>query len=214
VHRKSEEEIDASHQALRSFVPKQRSSGTHRTGSGAPRDAARPQRGSFGRRLMALPSSITLGSVALVVAAGVGLVAIVSNGGDDPSPHKPIATHHEASAEPDTQLTLNPHKPSTSPAHHKPNKHLAATPKVFVEVYNNSGITGLAADTAQALDQAGWNVTATDNWYGNIPDNTVYYPDELRPQARQLAKTLDITRLRPAVSPMQFDRLTVILTSG
>ena len=85
-------------------------------------------------------------------------------------------------------------------------------PKVFVEVYNNSGITGLAADKARALEQAGWNVAATDNWYGDIPANTVYYPARLQGSARDLAKTLHITRTRPAVSPMQFDRLTVIFT--
>jgi hypothetical protein len=86
-------------------------------------------------------------------------------------------------------------------------------PKVFVEVYNNSGVTGLAADKAKILERAGWNVAATDNWYGNIPDNTVYYPAALHRQANRLAKVLQITRLRPAVSPMQFDRLTVIFTS-
>jgi hypothetical protein len=84
-------------------------------------------------------------------------------------------------------------------------------PTAFVEVYNNSGITGLAAQRARVLERAGWNVAATDNWYGNIPDSTVYYPDQLSDQAHRLAKVLDITRLRPAVSPMQFDRLTVIL---
>ena len=61
-------------------------------------------------------------------------------------------------------------------------------PKVFVEVYNNSGITGLAAETARVLERAGWNVAATDNWYGNIPANTVYYPARLDSQAEQLGQ--------------------------
>jgi hypothetical protein len=84
---------------------------------------------------------------------------------------------------------------------------------VLVEVYNNSGIGGLAAEKAALLEGAGWNVAATDNWYGNIPANTVYYPPHLRAAALRLAKTLGVQRLQPAVAPMQFDRLTVIYTS-
>jgi len=87
-------------------------------------------------------------------------------------------------------------------------------PAVLVEVYNNSGISGLAADKAALLQDAGWNVAATDNWYGDIVSSTVYYPDGMKSQAARLAKELRITRLRPAISPMQFDRLTVILTSS
>ncbi len=85
---------------------------------------------------------------------------------------------------------------------------------MYVEVYNNSGVTGLAADRAAFLQGAGWNVSGTDNWYGAIPGTTVYYPAGYRSQATELAETLGITRLRPAVSPMQFDRLTVILTTS
>jgi hypothetical protein len=87
-------------------------------------------------------------------------------------------------------------------------------PTVLVEVYNNSGISGLAAERAASLQNAGWNVAATDNWYGNIASNTVYYPDGMKGQATQLAKEFGITRLRPAISPMQFDRLTVIFTTA
>ena len=87
-------------------------------------------------------------------------------------------------------------------------------PDVLVAVYNNTGITGLAAQKAAVLEGAGWKVAATDNWYGSIPADTVYYPPQLHGAAVKLAKVLHITRLRPAVAPMQFDRLTVILSSG
>jgi LytR cell envelope-related transcriptional attenuator len=90
--------------------------------------------------------------------------------------------------------------------------HPDRTPQVLVEVYNNSGVTGLAAKRARLLEGAGWKVAATDNWYGDIPANTVYYPPRLHADARRLAKVLGILRLRPAVAPMQFDRLTVIFT--
>jgi LytR cell envelope-related transcriptional attenuator len=113
----------------------------------------------------------------------------------------------------------------TSPVHHA-HAHLGsrhehsstdATPRiptVPVGVYNNSGITGLASDKAATLEAAGWKVATTDNWYGDIPANTVYFPAGLRQDAVRLAKTLHITRLRPAVAPMPLDRLTVIFTSS
>jgi len=81
----------------------------------------------------------------------------------------------------------------------------------YVEVYNNSGISGLAGDTAATLQDSGWRVVATDNWYGEIPGSTVYYPSQLEAQAKLLARDVGISRLHPAVAPMSFDRLTVIL---
>lgn len=162
---------------------------------------------------MALPSAVTLGSVAFVVAAGVGLAAVASNASEAPASNQPVA--HD-SAKPDDAAKQQPDQTKAEPKQQKqpakPQHRRDPVPKVFVEVYNNSGVTGLAADKARLLDRAGWNVAATDNWYGNIPTNTVYYPARLRDSARQLAKTLHITRTRPAVSPMQFDRLTVIFT--
>ena len=157
---------------------------------------------------MALPSAVMLGSLAFVVAAGVGLVAVASSAAED--------TGKEPSADqPKTPPEAPPTTaPTKKPQHKPPAKPRDTVPKVLVEVYNNSGISGLAADRAAVLHSAGWNVAATDNWYGNIPANTVYFPDRMQRQARELADVLDITRLRPAVSPMQFDRLTVIFTSG
>ena len=161
---------------------------------------------------MALPSAVTLGSVAFVVAAGIGLAAVASNASEDPASQQPSA--HDTT-KPDTTDKQKQDQPEAKPKSDrkpKPDKRPDPVPKVFVEVYNNSGITGLAATKARELEQAGWNVAATDNWYGNIPANTVYYPARLQKSARDLAKTLHITRTRPAVSPMQFDRLTVIYT--
>jgi hypothetical protein len=40
----------------------------------------------------------------------------------------------------------------------------------------------------------------------------VYYPERLAPAAKMLARDLGIKRLKPAISPMRLDRLTVILT--
>ena len=155
---------------------------------------------------MAVPSSVTLGSLALVVTAGVGLVAATAYAHrDDKAP----ATAAAPSAEPTPTK-----KATTTPKKQKPRKVVEAVPDTMVDVYNNSGISGLAADKSAFLQGAGWKVAGADNWYGEIPANTVYYPPDLKADAQQLAKVLHIDRLKPAVAPMQFDRLTVIFTGS
>jgi hypothetical protein len=168
---------------------------------------------------VALPSAVTLASVTVVVAAGVGLAAAAARSVDTPG----AASHASGPGR-----TIVQHHPRTVPQHPSPgdraNRHTAgrparhrsgdAVPKVLVEVYNNSAITGLAATEAAVLEGAGWKVAVTANWTGQIPANTVYYPDGLRRDAKRLAALLQIDRLRPAVAPMQFDRLTVIVVSS
>jgi hypothetical protein len=136
------------------------------------------------------------------------------------------------SGERDTSAAETPAtEPSTEPSAHKPDGTPKATSNedkdrdkgaerrrpverrtAYVEVYNNSGITGLAGETSAVLQDSGWRVVATDNWYGEIPASTVYHPQQLSAQARLLARDLGVTRVHPAVSPMSFDRITVILT--
>ncbi|WP_310528635.1 LytR C-terminal domain-containing protein [Nocardioides sp.] len=84
--------------------------------------------------------------------------------------------------------------------------------EVYVEVFNNSGISGLAATIAARATQVGWQVVGEDNWYGAIPASTVYYPARLKSAARQLSLDLGIGRTAPAVEPMKMDRLTIVLT--
>ncbi len=84
---------------------------------------------------------------------------------------------------------------------------------VYVSVYNNSNITGLAGTTSQRIVTAGWQVVATDNWYGTIPATTIYYPERLKDAAMLLSKDLGIQRVMPAVDPMSMDRLTLIVTA-
>ena len=165
---------------------------------------------------MALPSALTAGSVVFVLGAGVGLAAMSADAVRDagPSNGTPPAEAPRRSAD-HTQAE----HPATAPAptlskRKAPRSDPDAVPGVLVEVYNNSGITGLAAQKASMLQNAGWNVAATDNWYGDIPVSTVYYPPQLLDEARQLAEVLGVARVQPAVAPMQFDRLTVIFTSG
>jgi hypothetical protein len=157
---------------------------------------------------MALPSGFTLASAAAVVVAGIWLAASASSADQVAKPPGPVADP-AAEASP-------PHQGRHRHAHAtpKPHRRTSAVPRVLVEVYNNSGIHGLAGTKAATLRDAGWNVAAVDNWYGDIPASTVYYPPRLENVAHQLASALGVRRLRPAVAPMQFDRLTVIFTAA
>jgi hypothetical protein len=152
---------------------------------------------------MALPSGFTLVSAAALVAAGVWLATSASGadqaGREANSPNGP-ASHASPSRSTQGHRTAQP----------KPQPRPDVVPKVLVEVFNNSGVTGLAGSKAALLRGAGWNVAAVDNWHGDIPADTVYYPPQLQHAAHELAAVLHIHRLRPAVTPMEFDRLTVI----
>ena len=94
----------------------------------------------------------------------------------------------------------------------KPTKPQVDRSKVYVVVFNNSNVTGLAGRVATQASQIGWQVVGSDNWYGTIPASTVYYPKRLERAGKLLALDLGIQRTAPAVDPMRLDRLTVILT--
>lgn len=108
-------------------------------------------------------------------------------------------------------------KPATTPRPHA-TPTAQATPidraTFNVAVYNDSNIRGLAARTATKAQTAGWKVVTTSQWFGTVDTSTVYYPPKMKTAAQQLATDLGITTVKPAVSPMQMDQLTVILTSS
>jgi len=159
-------------------------------------------------------------SIGVVVVAMLAFVVTGSPDRGDEAAADPVA-ESSAPSEPASE------SPSTRPEPSRPSEQSASPSKqprereprkpnperdAYVEVYNNSGISGLANETAAMLQDTGWKVVGADNWYGSIPANTVYYPDRLRDVARLLADDLGIGRLHTAVAPMRFDRLTVILT--
>ncbi|MDP3967156.1 MAG: LytR C-terminal domain-containing protein [Nocardioides sp.] len=163
-------------------------------------------------RGVAAPASVAVLSTAAVVVAGVFYLA-TGGAADEPAP-APVAIP-AATPTPTPQVTPSETaeptaKPKSKPKRKQPVVRRAAT---YVEVYNNSGVPGLAARTGREARGAGWQVVGEDNWYGTITASTVYHPPEERPAARLLAEDLGIERIRPAVEPMRFDRLTVILTS-
>lgn len=161
------------------------------------RDRARDQRG------VVAPSPVVMLSIVAVAMAGI---AYVATRGQEPTEREITSvSRSEPSAPPSTKPT---HKPDP-----KPDQPAVRRGKVYVEVYNNSGVTGLAGRVASTATDIGWQVVGTDNWYGgNIPASTVYYPKRLKAEARVLGLDLGIRRVVPAVDPMRLDRLTIILT--
>ena len=155
------------------------------------------------------PSRVML--IAVVAVAIAGAVFITTS----PQPEQAarvVASTTTPSATPTPTPTATP---SATPTRKAPKKKRVVVKRgdTIVVVFNNSGITGLASRTSGTAQGAGWNVVGSDNWYGTIPATTVYCPERLHAAAKVLARDLGIQRIKPAIDPMQGDRLTVILTS-
>lgn len=167
-------------------------------------------------RGLALPSWLVGVCAALVALALVGFVVT----GERDAEVAAAPTADETSAQSRDRPADRTGSDQTSQQKQKKEKDKSDRHKrpvdrsAYVDVYNNSGITGLADSTSAALQGAGWQVAVTDNWYGEIPANTVYYPPQLRAQARLLADDIGFDRLHPAVAPMNTGRLTVILATA
>jgi hypothetical protein len=168
-----------------------------------PSPGRHPHRRSRDERGVAFPSPLVMLSVLAVAMASITFIATRD---EAPTERRVDNTATIASAEqtPTPEVT-----PTKTP---KP-KPTIKRGEVYVEVYNNSGIKGLAATTADRATTIGWSVVGQDNWYGVIPTTTVYFPPRLKAAAKQLALDLGITRTAPAVGEMRRDRLTVILTT-
>ena len=167
------------------------------------------------RKIGSVFSSTGIPSWAIVASLGVIVIAVLAffiTGRPDAA--EEVAKTTETAATPaakPTPTTAPAKKPAKKPTN-KPTGQAEEVPRAYVEVFNNSGVTGLADQTSSRVQGAGWKVVGTDNWYGTIPATTVYYPKRLKSQAKLLAADLKIKRVRPAISPMKFDRLTLILT--
>jgi hypothetical protein len=153
-----------------------------------------------------LSTPLALLSAAAVVVAGAAFFAT----GAAPDRTSEAARPVTATVPTPTRTAPEPVVTAKKKVKAKPTVRRAGT---YVEVYNNSGISGLAGRTSARASGAGWQVVGSDNWYGTIPASTVYYPARLQAEAKLLAKDLGIGRVKPAIAPMRFDRLTVILTA-
>ncbi len=153
----------------------------------------------------AFPSPLVMLSIIAIAMAGFAFVATRDAG---PTERRITPTAVTASQ------TTEPIQPTAVAPTKKPApKPVVKRGEVYVEVFNNSGIKGLAAITGDKATQVGWQVVGEDNWYGAIPASTVYYPARLKAAAKQLALDLGIGRTALAVEPMKMDRLTVVLTA-
>ena len=152
---------------------------------------------------MAFPSPLVMFSVLAVAMASITFVATREQA---PTERRVDNTATIASADrtPTAEPTRTP-KPEPKPQ--------VRRGEVYVEVFNNSGIRGLAGATAAKATAVGWAVVGEDNWYGVVPTTTVYFPPRLKAAGKQLALDLGIKRTAPAVGEMKRDRLTVILTT-
>ena len=168
---------------------------------------ARDQRG------VVFPSPVVMLSIIAIAMAGI---AYVATQGEEPTQREITTTVAQPSAKPTP--TPKPATPSPTLAAREPKKIKKRKPAVqrsdvYVEVYNNSGITGLASSVAANASSFGWQVVGSDNWYGTIPASTVYFPPRLEAAGKMLALDLGLARILPAVDPMAADRLTVVLTA-
>jgi hypothetical protein len=145
-----------------------------------------------------MSSPVALMSAAAVVMAGVAFFVVDH---DTVRDQVTLASAGPAPVEPPVVLEAVEVKPSVKRG------------EVYIDVYNNSNITGLASRTAERIGSAGWQVVGSDNWYGTIPATTIYYPERLREAADLLSKDLGIERVLPAIDPMSMDRLTLIVTT-
>ena len=145
--------------------PSTRSSSSGSVGSGPLGSGSAPPAGWASRSDVALPSVVTLGSLAFVLAAGVGYAAIST-----------------ASADTDQHVARSAHSPGlpvADQADHHPAPRLEHADHSTTEYgrgpdgtgrpLQQPGVTGVAEEQAAMLESAGWNVVATDNWYGKIP---------------------------------------------
>ena len=160
-------------------------------------------------------------SVMLVVGAGGWLGWLVVGDGSSPSD---AAAPTAASSKPPA-ITSVPSKTPRTPApdtssEPAPDETSGQTDEpatqrtASVSVLNNSGVVGAARTFSAKVAGAGWTLAGIGNWTGSIPANTVYYPPSLQSQAELLAADVGISRVRPSVSPMRSDRLTIILSGA
>ena len=170
-------------------------------------------------------------ALALVLVGFTGMWAWMrwGTGGDQTPAAVNTPSSTPSPTPPTTSATPTPtpsgsatHTATTSPTPtptHTHSHHATASPEPVrtapVVVFNQTGVSGLAATFAGKLTQKGWHVTAVDNWVGTVPSSTVYY----RPGGEAAARTLQhdfpvIGRLRPAVTGMPTSGLTVILAGN
>lgn len=181
-------------------------------GRPSPGQNRRDQRGAV------LPSPVVWLSIVAVVVAAIAFVTTrdadqkereitTSSSTNEETSDTSTPSDDEESESDDPTETATPDEP-------KKTKPPVERSEVGVVVFNNTSISGLAAETLARVQEIGWNGLAADDWYGTIPATTVYFPPGMRDAAQKLALDLGIQRLIPADAAMSETNLTVILTGA
>ena len=152
-----------------------------------------------------LPTRLLALCISAVAMAGLVFIA------NDPD-KAPGDSASPAVSEPSKDASKAPSAAATPTEKAKPKTQPVKRGKTYVTVFNNTRVKGLAGGVAAKAKAAGWNVVATDNWYGTVDSTAVYYPPRFKAAAQELGYDLGIKRIKPSQEPMQFDRITVILT--
>lgn len=160
-----------------------------------------------------LPTRLMVFSISVVALAG--LVFVATQGDESPdrvTPSSSASAPPTEAAGPQSGGTQQP-EPEVTPSSSPKPPPVVKRDAYSLVVFNNTNIRGLAGKTATRAEKAGWTVINTDNWVGSVDTSTVYYGPKMKAAATLLAKDLGIKRIKPFISPMRPDRLTVILTT-
>ena len=101
-----------------------------------------------------------------VLAVAMASITFVATRDQAPTERR-VDTATIASAEQSPSAEPSPTVAETPSPEPKP-KPQVKRGEVYVEVYNNSGIRGLAAETAAKATGVGWAVVGEDNWQGPV----------------------------------------------
>ena len=164
--------------------------------------ARRDQRG------VVLPSPVVLLSI---IAVALAAVTFFATRGEEPTEREVTPASQQQDATPSDNESTEQSEEATPDEPEKTPEPVVRS-EVGVAVFNNTSISGLAAEVLARVDEVGWNGVAADNWYGTIPATTVYFPSGMRDAAQKLALDLGVQRLMPADEGMSDTNLTVILT--
>jgi hypothetical protein len=156
-----------------------------------------------------------LAALAVIVLVGVLILAFGANGNETQQfgsgPAGTLTSADTPTATPPPGQSTPTRTPTPTPTPTPAPTPLAA--KASVIILNQSGVSGLAAQVRDRLQAGGWTVTGIDDFRGNVPATTVYYPPGLQAAAKALmAQFPEIGRIRPAFSGISATQLTVILS--
>lgn len=162
------------------------------------------------RKALTLPGWIIILSALVCLGAASYYVVLVVN--DNLGANSAARAGDAATTGPTTAVPTPAPTTQTTPPLAEESTEAPVARDIPVGIYNNTGTSGLAQSTAAEVLAAGWEVATVTNWRGVIVETTVYYPPGFEEQAQTLAGDLDIGRVKPLVSPMRSDRLSLILS--